>query len=72
MDGIQSKMARAAFGWSTHDLARKANVGRVTVARFESGETISEDSLAKIESALAGAGAAFTKKTGRVGVSVPG
>tara|TARA_B100000378_G_C17981864_1_gene390791 strand:- start:277 stop:486 length:210 start_codon:yes stop_codon:yes gene_type:complete len=53
------KMARTALGWSTHELAKRAEVGRVTVARFESGEAISDDSSAKIESALTDAGIRF-------------
>lgn len=32
---IQSKMARAALGWSTRDLAERAQVGPATVNRFE-------------------------------------
>lgn len=32
---MQSKMARAALGWSTRDLAAKAHVGSATVNRFE-------------------------------------
>lgn len=64
-------MARAALGLSTHDLAKLAGVGRVTVVRFEDGENIAAETLAKIEQALADAGAQFQRRAGRVGVTVP-
>lgn len=64
-------MARAGIGWSAHDLAREAGVGYATVARFEGGGTINAASLAKLEQALTGAGAAFASSSGRVGVTVP-
>ena len=35
MTPMQSKMARVALGWSTSDLADKAQVGKATVSRFE-------------------------------------
>ena len=35
---IQTKMARAALGWSTAELARRAGVGISTVSRFETGQ----------------------------------
>lgn len=71
MNYTQMKMARAALGWSTHELAKQAKVARVTVARFEAGDTISDESLAKIESVLIDAGADFTDRAGRIGVTVP-
>lgn len=71
MNGTQSKMARAALGLSTHDLAKLAGVGRVTVVRFEDGENIAAETLAKIEQALVDAGAQFQRRGGRVGVTVP-
>lgn len=33
----QCRMARAALGWSTEELAKRAGVGRNTVNRFEQG-----------------------------------
>jgi DNA-binding XRE family transcriptional regulator len=71
MNGLQSKMARAAFGLSAQGLAKLAGVGRMTVVRFEEGENIADDSRIKIEGALTKAGAAFTARGGRVGVTVP-
>jgi transcriptional regulator with XRE-family HTH domain len=64
-------MARAGLGWSAHDLADKAGVGYATVARFESGGTISDESLEKIADALMTAGVSLTNAKRRVGVSVP-
>lgn len=71
MNGTQSKMARAALGLSTHDLAKLAGVGRVTVVRFEDGGSISAETAGKIESALTEAGALFSRRAGRIGVTVP-
>lgn len=66
-------MARAAFGLSTQGLAKLAGVGRNTVVRFEDGENIAPESLAKIEAVLEQAGAQFGRRlNGRVSVSVPG
>jgi transcriptional regulator with XRE-family HTH domain len=52
-------------------LADKAGVGYATVARFETGQTIANDSRDKLAKALADAGAQFSQKVGRIGVSVP-
>ena len=71
MNGVQSKMARAALGWSTHRLAEMAGVGRATVVRFEDGEAVAAETREKIEAALADAGAQFPRRSGRVGVMVP-
>jgi transcriptional regulator with XRE-family HTH domain len=37
MNPVQSRMARAALGWTIVDLARAADVSTNTVNRFESG-----------------------------------
>lgn len=71
MNGTQSKMARAALGLSTHDLAKLAGVGRVTVVRFEDGGAVSTETAGRIEAALIEAGAQFSRRAGRIGVSVP-
>lgn len=63
-------MARAALKLSTHDLARIAGVGRVTIVRFEDGENIADETRAKIEQALISGGAQFVQRSGRVGVTV--
>ena len=64
-------MARAALGLSTHDLAKIAGVSRVTVVRFEDGGTVSDEMRGRIEAALVEAGAQFSRRAGRVGVSIP-
>jgi transcriptional regulator with XRE-family HTH domain len=67
----QTRMARAAMGWSINELAKRAAVGRMTVMRLESGTTVSEETAAKVQSALEAAGAAFGADGDRVLVSVP-
>lgn len=42
-----------------------------TVARFEAGSDISEESRDKIEEALRAVGADFSRRAGRVGVALP-
>ena len=64
-------MARAALGWSTHDLAKKAGLGRATVVRFEDGGNASDETVAAIQSELEKAGAVFVEPRGRIGVTVP-
>lgn len=65
-------MARAALKWSLTDLAQKSGLGRATVARFELGEgEASPDTIVKMEKALVDAGADFTRRAGRVGVTLP-
>lgn len=64
-------MARAALQWSLTDLAEAAGVGRATAARFELGEGVGSEPVEKMRSALAIAGADFTRKAGRIGVTVP-
>jgi predicted transcriptional regulator len=64
-------MARAALQWSLHDWAKAAKVSRMTCARFELGETIADESMAKMKDALHEAGADFSRRAGRVGVTVP-
>ena len=63
-------MARVALSWTTDDLAAAADVGRMTVARFERGDHVAEKSVQKMRDALAAAGADFVKRAGRIGVTV--
>ena len=71
MTPTQSKMARVALKWTTDDLATKAGVGRMTVARFERGDSVAAETVEKLRKALLNAGADFTRRAGRVGVTVP-
>lgn len=71
MTPTQSKMARVGLRWTTDDLAEYAGVGRMTVARFERGDQVSAESIEKMHGALANAGAQFSHRSKRVGVTVP-
>ncbi len=64
-------MARVGLNLSGRDFAKIAGVGYATLARFESGSDINDETRAKIEAALEQAGASFATKAGRVGVTVP-
>lgn len=71
MDATQCRMARVGLNLSGRDFAKLAGVGYATLARFESGSDINDETRAKIEAALELAGAEFSQRTGRVGVTVP-
>ena len=49
----QCRMARAGLRWTIDDLAREAELGRATVARFESGKSIDDVSVQKLKLAFA-------------------
>lgn len=68
---VQSRMARVALNCTTSDLAKKAGVGRATVARFELGNSVADETTAKLQTALEAAGATFDNSGDRVSVSVP-
>ena len=71
MTPAQSRMARAALQWSLHDLAAAASISRMSCARFELGEKVAAETVEAIRKALADAGADFTRKAGRIGVTIP-
>lgn len=71
MDATQCRMARVGLNISGRDFAKLAGVGYATLARFESGADISDDTKAKIAEALAEQGAQFSRRSGRIGVTVP-
>jgi DNA-binding XRE family transcriptional regulator len=57
---LQSKMARAALGWNTIDLAKAAEVSPTTVNQFEQGTTAPlRSTLAAIRRAFEDAGIIF-------------
>ena len=59
---MQSRMARAALGWSTTDLAEKAQVGPATVNRFETQARVPiPATLAAIRRAFEAAGVVFSE-----------
>jgi DNA-binding XRE family transcriptional regulator len=55
----QSKMARAALGWTIVDMADAAGVGKNTAVRMEAGDNITTDTLRAIEAAFRNAGITF-------------
>jgi transcriptional regulator with XRE-family HTH domain len=58
-------MARAGLGWAITQLAENANVGRATVARFETGKGESiPATLAAIQRAFEAAGIEFLADNG--------
>ena len=52
-------------------MADAANVHRITVARFEAGDDIADDSAKALQGALEAQGVKFGRKAGRSSVSVP-
>ena len=64
MNFIQCRMARAALGWGTRDLARNANVSPDTVARFERGENLKSTTVATLRVAFEAAGIEFIPENG--------
>ncbi|MBY6015127.1 XRE family transcriptional regulator [Qipengyuania gaetbuli] len=71
MNAKQCKMARDGLGITGRDLADLAAVPYPTLARFEAGKNIREDSRAKLEAALSERGAQFIFGAGRIGATVP-
>jgi transcriptional regulator with XRE-family HTH domain len=63
-------MARAALGWSRHDLGNAAGITGRTVARFEDGEGVQPETVEALRAALVKEGVAFTNGGRRYGVSV--
>lgn len=62
---VQCKMARAAVGWSTRELAERANVGATTVNRFEvEARAPIRATLMAIQRALEAAGVEFLEGGG--------
>jgi len=64
MKSIQCRMARAALGWSTQELAKAADVGVNTVNRFEAGQDARVSSVEKMRRTLELAGVIFVAENG--------
>jgi transcriptional regulator with XRE-family HTH domain len=62
---MQCRMARAALGWSTQELAHEAGVGVNTVNRFENGQDARMSSVAAIRATLEAAGVIFVEENGQ-------
>lgn len=61
----QVRAARGLIGWSQEDLARQAQIGRATIADFESGKREPYSAtLAAIRAALEAAGVEFIPENG--------
>ena len=60
IEPAQSRMARAALGWSAADLASQAGIGAATVSRFEAGTAKPiPATLSAMQRALEAAGVIF-------------
>jgi transcriptional regulator with XRE-family HTH domain len=65
ISAAQLRAARGLIGWSQQDLAEKSEVGRATIADFESGKrTPYGTTLARLEEALVRAGVEFIPENG--------
>ena len=62
--GVQVRMARAALGWSSTELADKANVSPTTILKFEAGGGVQTSTLGKMETVLRQAGITFLEDDG--------
>ena len=70
MEPVQSRMARAALGWRSADLAAAANIGSATVARFELGQPVAVETISAIRTALEKAGVILIPQDGKAGPGV--
>lgn len=52
MTPTQSRMARAALKWSINQLGDAAGVARMTVIRFERGDSVVQENVAAMRQAL--------------------
>lgn len=64
MNAVQCKMARAALGWGTRELARIAAVSPDTVARLERGEQLRASTIENLRLAFEAAGIEFISENG--------
>jgi transcriptional regulator with XRE-family HTH domain len=60
----QVKMARAALGWSTTELARQAGITANTVTRFENGGNVTLATVEKMKKAFERAGITWIPANG--------
>lgn len=71
MNARQCKMARDGLGITGRDLAELSGVPYATLARFEAGANIREDTRQRLEEVLASKGVQFIFGAGRFGATVP-
>lgn len=67
LSAAQCRAARALLGWSASDLASSAGVGIATVKRFELDQPVSDDTRAKLRTALEQAGVTLIEDGERSG-----
>jgi transcriptional regulator with XRE-family HTH domain len=77
MTPIQSRMARAALGWSIAELAEAAKVRAMTVSNFERGGGCYASTVQKLQGAMERAGIVFVSAgeasiAGGVGIRLRG
>ncbi|MCW8059478.1 helix-turn-helix domain-containing protein [Agrobacterium tumefaciens] len=70
MNFIQCKMARAALGWGTRDLAKEAKISPDTVARLERGEALKPSTINAVRATFEASGLEFIEESGGKGVGV--
>ena len=70
MNSIQCKMARAALGWGTRDLAKEAQISPDTVARLERGETLKSSTINAVRTTFEASGIEFIEEASGKGVGV--
>lgn len=61
---MQARAARAALGWSSVTMAKRAGIGSNTVLRFEKGDAFLSTTAAALEEALRAAGVELIGTTG--------
>jgi len=59
LDGTQSRMARAALGWSLPDLAQRTGLHANTLAKFENGNDAKRSTMEKLLMAFMREGVEF-------------
>ena len=64
MIAVQSRMARAALGWSVRQLAEKSGLSHDTIVRFEAGSDLKAKTVGAIRAALEVAGVEFIAENG--------
>jgi len=67
---LHVRMARAALGWTSQELADNAKINLNTVSRLEAGREVKSGTLAKIEAAFAAAGIVLIHEDVQGGVGV--
>lgn len=71
MNITQCRMARAGLGWSVADLAKAADLGERTVAKFETGGNVQASTVEALRQTLVRHGVEFINGGKSLGVKVP-